>query len=106
MNAVECLKNGGMPLIEMILDNAPSFAGCYFFGIDDYDSGDHSKTYEDCVSLKELKQIVDAFELVEWHGGLKYAKSYFERNSKQYPDHYAGWGALEKAIELVEKCSD
>lgn len=62
------------------------------------------KYYQDTVSVSDLKQIVDAFDLVEWHGGLSYAKSYYERNSKEYPDVVGGWGVLQQAINLVEQC--
>lgn len=53
------------------------------------------------ILLSELRLLVESWNLVEWHGGLKYAKSYFERNSKEYPDT-KGWDILEKAIADVE----
>ena len=51
----------------------------------------------------DLKRLVESHELVEWHGGLKYAKSYFERNSKEYPNA-KGWDELAEAIADVESC--
>lgn len=51
----------------------------------------------------DLKRLVESHELVEWHGGLKYAKSYFERNSKEYPNA-KGWDKLAEAIADVESC--
>lgn len=53
----------------------------------------------------DLKHLVESHELVEWHGGLKYAKSYFERNSKEYPNA-KGWDKLAEAIADVESCME
>lgn len=58
--------------------------------------------YEDDLT-NDLKRLVESHELVEWHGGLKYAKSYFERNSKEYPNA-KGWDKLAEAISDVESC--
>ena len=58
--------------------------------------------YEDDLT-NDLKRLVESHELVEWHGGLKHAKSYFERNSKEYPD-VKGWDKLAEAIADVESC--
>ena len=55
------------------------------------------------VSIGDLERLVESHELVEWHGGLKYAKSYFERNSVQYPN-VKGWDKLAEAIADVESC--
>ncbi len=55
--------------------------------------------------LDDLKRLVESHELVEWHGGLKYAKSYFERNSKEYPNA-KGWDKLAEAIADVESCME
>lgn len=62
---------------------------------------------ENCpfVSLNDLKRLVESHELVEWHGGLKYAKSYFKRNSKEYPNA-KGWDKLAEAIADVESCME
>lgn len=49
-----------------------------------------------CVDINDLKQIVDAFELVEKLGGVEKAKTYV-------PDHYKS-ERLKQSINLVEKC--
>lgn len=56
------------------------------------------------IKMTDLKRLVESHELVEWHGGLKHAKNYFERNSKQYPDAVGGWDSLKQAIADVESC--
>lgn len=55
-----------------------------------------------CVSVLDLKQIVDAFELVESYGGLSEASCYvFEETGE---DCYYN-KSLEEAINLVEQCN-
>lgn len=55
--------------------------------------------------FNDLKKYTDAYELIKWHGGLKYAKSYHERNSKDYPET-KGLGELKQAITLVEEVGE
>lgn len=95
-NAMKLVKQIGLKEAKMLIDDAECFR-MHLSG-DDWDK-------PSLILCDDLKQIVEAFDLVQWHGGLKYAKSYFERNSKQHPDHYAGWDELQKAINLVEQCN-
>lgn len=53
--------------------------------------------------LDSLKQIVDAFELVDQWGGLEDAKLYDLSHCKSKPDSI-GY-KLMKAINLVEQCN-
>ena len=91
MKAIDFVKKYGLGEAKRVLHDSRGCVGVKLYG-----------KYK--FSTDDLKKLVDAFELVEWHGGLKYAKSYYERNSKQYPDYYAGWDDLKQAINLMEQC--
>lgn len=54
------------------------------------------------VSISDLKQIVNAFELVERFGGIKEAK-------RIHYDEFLmdiNWNNLQKSINLVEQCDE
>lgn len=83
MNAVKYFKVYGLSEAKRILNDA---RGCASVRL--YDK------YE--FSTDDLKQIVDAFELVGKLGGVENAKTYV-------PDHYKS-ERLKQSIELVEQC--
>ena len=90
MNAVEFVKECGIDVARRTLGNAVGF-GCsrvYLFG------GKYIFRTDD------LKQIVDAWELVESYGGVDMAKRFFDENIK-----CSDSDVLEKAINLVEQCN-
>ncbi|MEG1089824.1 MAG: hypothetical protein RSE38_00780 [Acinetobacter sp.] len=92
MNVIEFVKECGIDVAKRILNNAIGFgcaeielfAGKYVFRTDD------------------LKQIVDAFELVERFGGISFAKNKIKGKSDF--DLTAMEGYLKRAINLVEQC--
>lgn len=103
MNAVEFVKECGIDVAKRTLSNAIGFGcskvelfgGKYIFRTDD------------------LKQIVDAWELVELLNGLIGAKAHVREVSEDYPYDYIGrnlydfnikCGTVVKAINLVEQC--
>ena len=86
MKAVEFVKNFG-------LGKAKGIVAVMTDGTVNYDG--------ESVGYSDLKQIVDAFELVGSHGGLRRAKL-----SCGYPssDKSGTVGRLNNAISLVEQC--
>lgn len=51
-------KVGGTERAREILEGAPSWARSYFFGIEQYESGDFSKSYVDCISINDLRTAI------------------------------------------------
>lgn len=96
MNAVEFVKKFGV-------DEAKKFTGWYggdtafkFLKVKEKSISVHSGDQPYDFHINDLKQIVDAFELVDKLGGLDKAKTYV-------PDHYKS-ERLKQAINLVEQC--
>ncbi len=87
MNAIEFVKKFGWG--EAIL-NYHSCKHQYYFHYNGY--------IEVCVA--DLKQIVDAFELIESYGGLDKAKL----KLKDMADGIQDCAPLIQAINLVEQC--
>lgn len=87
MKAVELIKEFGIEYAIKILNYDPSI-------LDDVCHLDFGET-------KNLKQIVDAFELVEGYGGLEVAKTC---EYSEDLDHVKYNVDLAKAINLVEQC--
>lgn len=56
------------------------------------------------VNMDDLKQIVDAWELVEKVGRLDNAKT-FDDGCMYCIDHLTTLGNLKQAIKLVERCN-
>ncbi|MEG1232290.1 MAG: hypothetical protein RSE18_00515 [Acinetobacter sp.] len=92
MNAVDFVKECGIDVAKRTLGNAVGFGcsevdlfgGKYIFRTDD------------------LKQIIDAFELIEAWGGLEDAKLYNLSHCESKPDSM-GYKLIQ-AISLVEQC--
>ena len=92
MNAIEFVKQNGIGKAKQIIDLCPLSTLINIDGIG--------------VSILDLKQIVDAFDLVEKRGGLAEAKAV----EQQYWNSGVGSAMiismeLKQAIELVEKCN-
>lgn len=108
MNATELVKQNGIEKVKQIVDLFPLST---LINIDDYG-----------VSVSDLKQIVDAFNLVEYCNGLENAKELLEEiDSERWVynlytntvvlseyspccDMSIKYNVLKQAIELVEKC--
>lgn len=90
MDAIEFVGNNGLDLVRR--DVAALQNG--FIKRDDF-----LEHYGFDV-LDDLKQIVEAFELVESYGGLEKSKLKVQGNRLSYKKTSSLW----KAIELVEKC--
>ncbi len=100
MSAEQLIKTHGVSFCKTVVESAQDGEGFYCPCCHEYFEKPEAKMQ---ARVSRLKQLVERHELVEWHGGLKYAKSYFERNSKQYPDA-EGWDELKQAIADVEAC--
>lgn len=99
MNAVEFVKKHGWEKAVEVIKNRPPMNSARYRPSDNKYSSTLSSGQAVCTV--QLKRLVESWELVDWHGGLKYAKNYFERNSKKHPD-VEGWDSLEQAIRDVE----
>lgn len=89
MTAIEFVKNFGIEYAIKILNYDPSI-------LDDVCHLDFGET-------ENLKQIVDAWELVGKVGGLDNAKT-FDESCMYCIAHLTTLGNLQKAIKLVEQC--
>ena len=86
MNAIEFVKQNGIEKAKQIVDLLPMSTLINIDGIG--------------VSISELKQIVEAFELVEKFGGLDgFKDEYMSRIENN--ECVSG---MNKVIDLVEKC--
>ena len=110
MNAIEFVKQNGIEKVKQIVDLFPISTLINIDGIS--------------VSILELKQIVDAFELVEYCNGLEDAKELLDEiDSERWvynlytntviSSDYSPcdnmcikYDVLKQAIELVEKCNE
>lgn len=87
-DAIEFVKKDGIEKIKQIVDLFPLSTMINIDGLG--------------VSIPDLKQIVNAFELVERFGGIKEAK-------RVHYDEFLrdiNWDNLQKSINLVEKCNE
>lgn len=99
MNAVEFVKECGIERVVELLSECPSnmdYIGKCGFSIYKWDN---------FVCKKDLKQIIDAFELVEKSGGLKACR----KTLKIMDDINADKNVLiykpfSEAVNLVEQC--
>lgn len=89
MNAIEFVKTFGFIEAKNTLDDCIFLEAAFF----------NCLGFDICVS--DLKQILEAFELVESYGGIAEASCYvFEETGE---DCYYN-KSLEEAINLVEQC--
>lgn len=96
MKATEFVKKFGVSEARFYLGTAAEGAKRMSFDMLEHGLKDVT------LLVSDLKQIVDAWELVERHGGLKEAKKY----SSYIAD--ISWTIhkkIEKAINLVEQCN-
>lgn len=86
MNAIEFVKQNGIEKVRQIVDLFPVSTLINIDGIG--------------VSVSDLKQIVNAFELIDRFGGLREAKRvhYDEFRSD------INWNSFQKSMNLVEQC--
>lgn len=92
MKAVEFVKKYGIDRAKDLSCRGKTSIG--------YLSVEHHNLNQD-----DLKQIVDAFELVEKVGGLDNAKT-FDESCMYCIEHLTTLGNLKQAINLVEQCND
>lgn len=110
MNAHKFVAEKGIDEAKGIISNIPAkYMECYYSTLcwctKTKKYSDRFKPRISLVNIADLIRVVESVELIDWHGGLKYAKSYLDRNSKKYPGVVGGWDMLKKAIadyELVE----
>lgn len=103
MNAIEFVKKFGSCEARSVLLKSK-----YHYEVDVYLVDTKEFTYiaiqpsenDPFVSLTDLKQIVDAFKLVERYGGVEEAKELHHDEFRC--DIY--WNNLQQAINLVEQC--
>ena len=103
MNAIEFVKKFGFIEARSVLLKSK-----YHYEVDVYLVDTKEFTYiaiqpsenDAFVSLTDLKQIVDAFKLVERYGGVE------EANKLNYDEFRSdiNWNSLQQAINLVEQC--
>ena len=84
MNAIEYVKKNGIEKSKIHLDRMKQERWINSF-------------------FNDLKQIVDAFELVEKVGGLDNAKT-FDESCMYCIAHLTTLGNLQKAVKLMEQC--
>ena len=89
MNAIEFVKKFGFIEAKNTLDDCIFLEAAFF----------NCLGFDICVS--DLKQIVDAWKLVERYGGLEVAKTC---EYSEDLDHVKYNVDLAKAINLVEQC--
>ena len=100
MNAIEFVKKYGVEESAKIANESVEFGKNVF-----YDLGDglyYGSDFGGRICVNDLKQIVDAFELVEKDFGSVEIAEYEHMVSGCYSDPY--WIEVRKAINLVEKC--
>lgn len=97
MNAIEFVKKHGWGDAKICLLNCASPEDKWFMRRGDLISGQ---------DFDDLKQIVDAWELIESLGGMDMAKDIFdiEINEPHYNYDAVKVTRIEKAINLVEQC--
>ena len=86
MNAIEFVKQNGIEKAKQIVELFPLSTLISLDGV--------------AVSISDLKQIIDAFKLVDRFGGIKEAK-------RLHYDEFLmdiNWNNLQKSINIVEKC--
>lgn len=120
--AIEFVKKYGQRSLNIAVENAPSNAESYWDGYYfrenpqfEFNNGFHpvwnltenegdyfKKRGFDPIPINDLKQIVEAFELVESYGGLQVSIDHLNHRREyglyQLPK-------LKQAIELVERCN-
>lgn len=116
MNAIEFVKKFGVKEAKRIVeyrDNHAKSTHVFKFNESCIDKGVinggaylYTKSYNDySVSVGDLKQIVDAFELVERFGGIEHAKN--ERDFRREQNILQRYDAeISEAINLVEQLND
>lgn len=96
MKAIDFLKKFGLEHTKYLIEDTELTE----FAIHSTCGG---KYYQDTVSVSDLKQIVDAFELVDSYGGLKEAKEWMQKDiDDEYWDDQSE--RRKQAINLVEQC--
>lgn len=126
MNAVEFIKQYGWETAKEILRESPVVDAelysnmCYLKNAHSEGDVDHFALFcassncwvesssenklfiDNAIILRDLKQLVDALELVEKHGGLEHARD------GEYLANGLGFGVtgLKQAIELVESVNE
>lgn len=102
MDAIEFVKTFGLEWAEHAVDNMPKkWSECYL-RITDLEFVKSPPSVSDWVCVYELKQIIEAFELVEKHGGLDEA---IEATGTSYIKP-SDWEDLNNAINILEKCKN
>ena len=86
MNAIEFVKQKGIEKVKQIVDLFPISILISVDGIS--------------VSVSDLKQLVNAFEILKYFGGIDNAKYNLTNTSLSTSELMV----LKTAIELVEKC--
>lgn len=98
MKAIDFLKKFGLEHTKYLIEDTELTE----FAIHSTCGG---KYYQDTVSVSDLKQIVDAFELVEKyknrHGGIRFRIRW---GMFRYGDTQEFNERLKQAINLVEQC--
>lgn len=126
MNAIQFIQQYGVEKAREVVEGAPDKTATHyvFRKIPSYYSVEFQSWYHDgewwdsdchteqdlidsygsdfVLSLSDLKPLVESVDLVNWHGGIKYAKPYLERNKKDHPNVLGGWQVLEQAIADYE----
>ena len=93
MNAIEIVKKFGFIEAKNTLDDCIFLEAAFF----------NCLGFDICVS--DLKQIVDAFELVESKGGLVECKKILSRDNFTWCSGGSVYGnPLKRAVNLVEQC--
>lgn len=62
MKATDFVKEHGIEKARECVEESPSWAKSYFLGIKQYESKDFSQSYEDCISIEELKRLVESYD--------------------------------------------
>ena len=94
MNAAEFVNKFGVDEAVGFINETNGFGDVYCKDSDKYISVE--------CSISDLKQIVDAWELVDKHGGIVNANTIAWKLSKAGLDTQAD--QMRKAINLVEQC--
>ena len=104
MKAIEFVREHGLEVAREALSNMPKDWDYCCLRIPDFNFQKRVSCIADCVDMIDLKQIVDAFELVGKVGGLDNAKT-FDESCMYCIAHLTTLDNLQKAINLVEQCN-
>ena len=103
MNAIEFVKEYGIEEAKKAIKNVAWCETAYCMRLK---HGCFKTNSDCCIDINDLKQIVDAFELVDSYGGLKGAKNWIKNvvSNESMSNIMAINSDLSKAINLVEQC--